>query len=483
MNHLKSEEGIARLVWMCATYETRRIVQLAKRKYGEENVATNVTDKEYKQLFNKILTKENGNIGQDFYSICKTGFAYKAKFSEIYQYVNIPTASPIKVFEYVINDVRDKKIDASIILLMAKDFNDLIYSKCRDYYYHDPVIPSVEKDLPVDTDYYYNEQFVYIHYPEITVTSNENEKLSVHLQDYFLRFNTTNGMIASPNMTHQHFQIGLFGTKATYTKAQLTSSYVHSHRPRLEGRSDSAIKKFLLFKAQCVGEDSPIVDYVINVENSFKQGRLDGWHIIPDSYIRMWFSHIDNYISVESSLGGPYMYMTEINNSTGGEDYLENAKYSNTEREYDKLNSLCFKTIGVSIKDIFDENQIHGFVKFYSNGKIINFANTESDLVLHFTNLYHLCAKRLGVVPKSCTTRVTFDSTMNKLIMSAGRSFDSDFIARVEACQKHLNFNGKEYKVKLSDNQDNNSILVLHPNVYAMIKLGILQIVNINNTK
>lgn len=482
MNHLKlSEEGIARLVWMCATYETRRIVQLAKRKYGEDNVATNITDAEYKQQFIKFLTEKNQEVGRYFRTFCLQGFACKAKFHEMYGNENLPTESPIKVFEYVINDVRDKKVDASIIFLMAKDFNSLIYGMYRNYY--NPVIPSVEKDLPLDTDYYYNEQFVYIHYPEITVTSNENEKLSVHLQDYFLRFNTTNGMIASQEMTHQHFQIGLFGTKATYTKAQLMSNYVHSHRPRLEGHTDSSISKFLLFKAQCVGEDSPIVDYVHSVENSFKIGNQDGWHMIPDSYIRMWFSHIDNYISVESSLGGPYMYMTEINNSVGGEDYLRNARYSGDDREYSSLNSSCFITTGVSIKDIFDENQIRGFVKFYSNGKIINFANTESDLVLHFTNLYNLCAKRLGVVPKACTTRVNFDSTMNKLVMSAGSSVNAAFIARVEACQRHLNFNGKEYKITLSDNQDNNSILVLNPNVYATIKLGILQIVNQNNTK
>ena len=481
MNHLKSQEGIARLVWMCATHETRRIVQLAKRKYGEENVATNITDSDYKNFFIKFLTEKNLSVGNYFYSICKDSFSRKAKFNVEYGDENIPTGSPIEIFEYVIDDIRNKKASMLIILLMAKDFNKLIYLKSREC--GNLTIPLVESNLPLETDYYYNEQFVYIHYPEVTVTSNENEKLSVHLKDYFLRFNTTNGMIASQEMTHQHFQIGLFGTKATYTTAQLVSNYVHSHRPRLDGHSNRAIEKYLLFKAQCVGEDSPIVDYVHNVEDSFKVGSQDGWIIIPDSYIRMWFSHIDNYISVESSLGGPYMYMTEINNSVGGQDYLIEARYEGVKREYEELNSLSLSTIGVSIKDIFDENQIRGFVKFYSNGNMIDFANTESDLILHFTNLYCLCAKRLNVSPKACTTRVNYDSSMSKLVMSASNSTDAGFIAIVEACQRSLMFNNKEYKITISDNQDNNSILVLHPKFYAMIKFGILQIVNQINTK
>jgi hypothetical protein len=133
---------------------------------------------------------------------------------------------------------------------------------------------------------------VIIHYPEVTIKNSR--KQSLDMKDFFVKFGIDiNGTIRQ----------GLSGTKTTYTLAEYSMGYVHSH---LHSASFSTWNEKqpgtpkVYFGSFCLGQGE-IIDFMQYFNGNKNQGDLD-------SYLLM----IQTVVSWESLEGGPYQRIENV---------------------------------------------------------------------------------------------------------------------------------------------------------------------------
>ena len=131
---------------------------------------------------------------------------------------------------------------------------------------------------------------IYVWWPSVTVT-NENNR-SVTIQDLFAKIEVgTNGRI--PYENH-----GFLLNRATYTKNQFQSNYMHSHIAYIPKHD------FTHFEPPCLGH-GPIRETILTLKNDY------------DEALWMLFcQELSMYVTVESLAGGPYMRMEYIGSTS-----------------------------------------------------------------------------------------------------------------------------------------------------------------------
>ena len=131
---------------------------------------------------------------------------------------------------------------------------------------------------------------IYVWWPSVTVT-NENNR-SVTIQDLFAKIEVgINGRI--PYENH-----GFLLNRATYSKAQFLSNYMHSHIACIP-KGD-----FTCFKSPCLGF-GPIRETILTLKNGY------------DEALWMLFcQELSMYVTVESLAGGPHRRMEYIGSTS-----------------------------------------------------------------------------------------------------------------------------------------------------------------------
>lgn len=125
---------------------------------------------------------------------------------------------------------------------------------------------------------------VLIHFPEVTVT-NENNASTV-VRDLWVKFYVakTGTLVSSFTMS-----------RSTFTPAEVYSQYIHSHLPRLYAGMNLSV-----FKEPCLGT-GPIRTTILSL-NTFMDSNL--W--------QLFCLELDKYVHTESLAGVPYISLEKI---------------------------------------------------------------------------------------------------------------------------------------------------------------------------
>jgi len=177
--------------------------------------------------------------------------------------------------------------------------------------------------------YYSETADIYVHWDRVTVT-NEHDK-SVEIQDLYAKVGINlEGRIPYENR-------GFLLNRATYTKEQFLSNYLHSHCQFIPKSN------FSTFMPPCLGR-GPIVNTIMTLKNEY------------DEVTWMLFcQELAMYVTVESITGRPWKYLEEI----GGSGRL--SLYTG----YDNGGSR------VSFLQVFSKENLRDFIKYYlQNGHL-----------------------------------------------------------------------------------------------------------------
>lgn len=127
---------------------------------------------------------------------------------------------------------------------------------------------------------------IYVWWPNVTVT-NENNR-SIHIKDLYAKVEVT----IDGRIPYENRGFGL--NRATYTKIQFLSNYMHSH---IEGIPKGSFGSFQL---PCLGH-GPIADTINTLKN---EGDEITW--------MLFCQELAMYITVESLKGGPWRRLEEV---------------------------------------------------------------------------------------------------------------------------------------------------------------------------
>ena len=170
-----------------------------------------------------------------------------------------------------------------------------------------------------------------IHYPEIVMTNENNNKHTIY--DVFVKiYLNMDGTMYST--------IGV--TRSTYSRIEYNRGYVHSHLPssREAGRFDTP----------CFGS-SPIL---LTMETLREHYDKINWIVL--------FSQIDQMLCIESLEGGPYQSFEDLYDNITGYDYMM------CDNAFDKFNIIKGILKGI-LKD---------FILYYINNCDIKFTNVNN---------------------------------------------------------------------------------------------------------
>ena len=134
------------------------------------------------------------------------------------------------------------------------------------------------------TDSEINDFCVLVWFPEVKVTNEYNKSITIY------------DLYARVSIDSLGRCTGLRMNKATYTVEQWKSRYIHSHLPRLN------YDKPQLFNTPCLG----LGPLLYTKEKLYGICSLDFW--------LLFCSELEDYVTVESLNGGPYIRMEEVGN-------------------------------------------------------------------------------------------------------------------------------------------------------------------------
>lgn len=140
--------------------------------------------------------------------------------------------------------------------------------------------------LRADSLYVKNlESCVIIYYPKVTVENEYNQKHTIY--DTYVK------------VILQHYRITAFYlNRAAYTTEEIAVGYVHSHTPHRNLRTE-----YPIYSRVCLGT-GPISNTISNLNTPNFDMDLVG----------LFCQELDNYLQVESLVGGPYIKMSTISN-------------------------------------------------------------------------------------------------------------------------------------------------------------------------
>lgn len=239
-----------------------------------------------------------------------------------------------------------------------------IYEVFKEYYGEERVdlqnFPTEDDFNAVDQNYNhilnYFPIFIYVHFPEVTIT-NEYEESTV-INDLYtrIRINADGKMYAYLEML-----------KATYTDKEIIAGYRHSHLPRIY--SDDDIYEW---NNPCLG-NGPIGATIATLRNNFfcKEDLLSVYELLC--------RELDEYVKVESISGGPYIRLRDI--------YQVNTSIENVEKNLDKIYIMQTPTVvyNILLKLIIENNKLFP-IAFRDNEYKFGLSNT--DIICRVSKLF-----------------------------------------------------------------------------------------------
>ena len=456
MNKVKiddmSYEGKIRYLTYMNFINTYRIVDVFRKHFGKDNVDSTVFYENNRAQIVRILNKPASSFISNIQSDVGNSMLIAVRIYNIWEKAGydirtlIDGYGDIPLYEFLIR--QRSKLGVEVLMMYFKYFPRFALVQRERFH------PEIEKTLYYRPSDCVNEvnQMVYVHFDEITITQNEDEKIKHKVNDYFVALNTSAGLISSLLHAIRYNQIGLLGTKMTYAKDEFMSCYVHSHRPRLEHDSYNELQ----FVSHCVGSRTPIRDIVSKIENIMTQKEN---YIISKILITQYASILKTYLEVESTSGGPYMRIQSIGNNNNSREVVPDTEYACGSA---LLNCAVRKHESVTAKiidEMFDLNLTLHLVTFRMTSSTIEYAQCKHDVLFALYDLFMIVYKKIkyelnldGINCIPCFVK-------NDKIFYRG---DGGSNPRIENVQdKYIRMCNKEYNFKLTDEQNETTFELL----------------------
>lgn len=449
MNKVKiddmSYEGKIRYLTYMAFVNTYRIVDVFRKHFGTSNVDSTVFYENNRSQIGRILNKQASVFISNIHNDIGNDMWIALRINEIWQQAGydietlIDGYEDIPLYEFLIR--QRCKLGIEVLMMYLKYFPRFAVIQ-REMFR-----PEIEQTLYSMSNDCTNEvnQMVYVHFDEITITQNEDERIQHKVNDYFVALNTSAGLISSLMHAIRYNQIGLLGTKMTYTKNEFISCYVHSHRPRLEHGSYSELQ----FSSHCVGSRTPIKDIVSKIEDVMTRKEN---YIISKMLISQYASILKTYLEVESTTGGPYMRMQNIGNYNNSREVIPDSDYQCNSAV---LNCAVRKDESVTQKIIdtmFDLNLTLHLVTFRITSTTIEYAQCKHDVLFALYDLFMIVYKEMrGELKLDCISHVPC-FVKNDKIFYKGDGNTSPNTENVD--NKFIKICNKKYNFKLVEEQD-----------------------------
>lgn len=299
---------------------------------------------------------------------------------------------------------------------------------------------------------------IYVWWPTVVVT-NENNK-SVVIQDLYAKIEINH------DGTIPYECLGFLLNRATYTKIQFLSDYMHSH---IQGINKTNFSHFL---SPCLGT-GPIRETIASLKNE------------SDEVTWMLFcQELADYVTVESLQGGPWRRLEEI----GRRDNIEltpSYSYANTSM--------------TNFLRLFTRDSLKSFAQYYlQNGHLIlGFQNSKftcnmpfTDFIVDISNafidFYNLYLKSTESRKEACFEKTLLRNVeiRNGLIYCTQFRYNSTSTTNVNCYRgKHvLTFKGKDITTTIIEStnpeEEIESAIIIDPSLAMGILAHILKIIN-----
>lgn len=295
---------------------------------------------------------------------------------------------------------------------------------------------------------------IYVWWPIVTVT-NENDK-SINIQDLYAKIEITlEGRIPYENT-------GFFLNRATYTREQFLSDYLHSHIQNIPKQN------FTHFGSPCLGS-GPIRDTIATLKNEYS-----------DTFWLLFCQELSMYVTVESLAGGPWKRLESV----GGINKL--TEYNGYKLE--DANTATFDSY-------FDRTQLKEFIRYYLQyghlslsymfGKFVcgmPYYEFIIDISNAFIDYYNEDLSEPGDQLSKCYAR----GLLNKVILVNNSFYKEGNHTDANSLDLYrnkfvLNFKGKDIYTSIiddEDDEDNITATVINHHVAMYVLNNILRTIN-----
>ena len=297
---------------------------------------------------------------------------------------------------------------------------------------------------------------IYVWWPRVTVTNEYNK--SVNIQDLYAKIEIQN------DGTIPYECNGFRLNRATYTREQFMSGYMHSHINIIPKNN------FTQFQIPCLGR-GPIISTIGTLKNEYDEAT---W--------MLFCQELSMYVTVESISGGPYHRMETIGNVS------QNLMYSGYSFNY---------TGKVDFLSLFTNDDLKKFIKYYlKHGHLslgyMNSAFTWSmpyyeyiiDISNSFIDFYNKYYSTTAGNLDNCFSK----GMLKQVIVADGKfynegdynSFDINNFSEYQN-KLVLTFKGKEIRTTIINNKQGSEAtltIVISNNVAMFILQKILRTIN-----
>lgn len=409
----------------------RRIVSAWRRFYGEENVDSTVF---YDNIKNAYIDKMRSTK-------CDFGFRYNDSF--------------ITEMRMIDGDMSELSVFGFAKFLYKKNKSKLVFylrEFCIGYVksFGSRYLPEMEEGCSVNNGV--KEPLIYVRFPKVRVTLNEDDSVYHDMEDYFISMSSVFGILGHIDFSTRGNQMGFSGCKTTFTSAAYNGGYVHSHRPMFT-RGEC-----VMFKSHCTGSNSPINRLASRIASAMTTANATE---LDYAYILQMADCISKFVTVESSQGVPHIRMLSVFSSS-----------SNVELRYSITSLLYSQSVNQRLFDIgkatFDLNKDAKLIKFSFIDGVVSISNSSLDTILLLSNLAYEIDKNESIYVDAVINNGKYYKAGN---ISVARPSDSDKQSYVCLC-------GKKYMFKISDNdkeQNTNTLKIIRPEHLVSFLEGFLQ--------
>ena len=269
------------------------------------------------------------------------------------------------------------------------------------------------------------------------------------------------------------------GMRSTYTSAQLSAGYVHSHLPTISATSLKADGiKALTFNRFCLGSTN-----LNSIKHNFHLGEIS---FDKEAELMEIFTELDRYLPVESIAGGPYIKLEHI---TQGDDELGACsdridKAFSTNKCRQVFENVCLdrnKTIKLLIRLLFESNRLKFLYvndTYYLSHDINEFSIILTDIL---NQNKELIKSELEISDATIGGLYHPMRYIDGSLYSYSGFMDVDLSRYTFIGETVGRFKGTNVKLVVTDNKDAaTKYRVLHPAISTVVYNSITKFININ---
>lgn len=348
-----------------------------------------------------------------------------------------PSVNKDTAISYIIAELLRKDVKLN---LEDKEYN-------TNYDVPDHAIETLEAEFAT------SRYIIYVWWNRVTIT-NENNK-SVNIQDLYAKIEIQgNGRI--PYENH-----GFLLNRATYTKEQFLSDYMHSHICTIPKDN------FTRFENPCLGT-GPINNTIMSLKNDYDEVT---WMLFCEE--------LALYVTVESLTGRPYRYLEHI---SGGKKILSNyIDYDLVNRVSPNIFLNCFSN--KDLKDFIKYYLQKGHLSItYRNGKYscgMSFYEYTIDISNAFIDYYNSY-----LIKKQKVDNLFTGGLLTRVLVVNGKFYSNEnTFQHLDRYRNKfvLKFRGRDILTTITEEAESESTIttVLDNNTAMYILRNILRIINL----